>query len=135
VSSGSRPPRPRVFFLDRSLGRKVVAEALRRAGAEVEVHADHFAGNAPDEEWLAEAGRRGWVVLTKDQRIRYRHTELVALVKARVAAFVLVSGDLRGDEMAKAFVEALPRMSRLLDRQPAPFIARVTSRGWVSLLE
>lgn len=38
------------FFLDYQMGRYVVAEALRAAGARVEVHIDHFPQNAPDTE-------------------------------------------------------------------------------------
>jgi len=58
------------LFLDRSLGRRQVAEALRNAGARIEIHDDHFGPETTDEDWLREAGRRGWIVLTKDARIR-----------------------------------------------------------------
>jgi len=51
-----------VFFVDRSLGGKLVVEAMRNVGAEVIAHDDAFDQNATDVEWLAEAGRRGWVV-------------------------------------------------------------------------
>jgi len=61
-----KPASGLVFFIDRSLGRKYVAGALRTAGAKVEVHDDHFPQTTPDVEWLAEVGRRGWVVLSKD---------------------------------------------------------------------
>jgi hypothetical protein len=50
-----------VFFIDRSLGRKAVATALRNAGARVEVHDDHLPQDAKDEEWLRYVGEReGW---------------------------------------------------------------------------
>ena len=78
-----------VFFVDRSLGRHIVARALRVAGVLVEVHDDHFAQNAPDEVWLPEVGRRGWAVLTKDERIRYRDAETTAAIAAGVALFIL----------------------------------------------
>jgi len=32
-----------------------------------------------DETWLADAGRNHWIVLMKDDRIRYRPAELQAL--------------------------------------------------------
>jgi hypothetical protein len=48
-----------VFFIDRSLGRKKVPEALRRAGATVEVLDDHFPNSTPDQIWLKEVGQRG----------------------------------------------------------------------------
>ena len=71
MSSGSKPPEPSVFFIDRSLGKKIVAQALRDIGETVEIHDDHFAPDAKDEDWLVEVGKRGWIVLTKDDRIRY----------------------------------------------------------------
>ena len=60
------PPEPLVFFVDRSLGRRIIPDALRAANAQVELHDDHFPQDARDQTWLAEAGKRGWVVLTKD---------------------------------------------------------------------
>jgi hypothetical protein len=46
------PPDEPVFFVDRCLGARTVPDALRVAGARVEVHADHFADDAPDPEIL-----------------------------------------------------------------------------------
>ncbi len=90
--------------------------------------------DAPDEQWLSEAGRKGWVVLTKDHRIRYRTLERAALINAGVGAFVLTAGDLKGDEMAAIFVKALPAMKRFLSRHSRPFIATVSRSSSVSLL-
>lgn len=53
----------RVFFSDRDLGRKF-AEILREAGLNVARHADHFAYDCPDEQWLQGVGERGWVAIT-----------------------------------------------------------------------
>jgi predicted nuclease of predicted toxin-antitoxin system len=111
--------------VDRSLGRGVAA-ALRKAGAHVRAHDDLFPPDATDAQWLTEAGRQGWVVLTKDARIRFRVLERNALLAAGVRAFVLTSGNLRGEEMAEVFVRNLDRMVRLVERRPGPFIARIT---------
>jgi hypothetical protein len=126
---------PLVFFLDRSLGRYTVAEALRQTNVPVEIHDEHFPQAATDVEWLHEVGRRGWIVLTRDTRIRYRSLERAALMQAGVRAFVLVAGNLSGPEMATAFVTALPAIRRFVARYQPPFIARVTRRGTVSLLQ
>jgi hypothetical protein len=68
----SEQPDRLVLFLDRDLGRHVVPAALREQGlADVEIHDDHFAPDAPDPDILAEIGRRGWLFVTKDRRIRY----------------------------------------------------------------
>jgi len=131
--ANSKPPE-HVFFLDRSLGRYEIATALRQAGATVEIHDDHFPSEATDEEWLPEIGRRKWVVLTKDDRIRHRATTLAALTKGRVRAFILTGGNLQGREMGQIFVTALRAMNRLASKHPAPFIAKVTRAGKAKLL-
>ena len=53
-----------VYFVDRSLGKRVIAERLRDEGIKVEVHDDHLAQDAPDEEWVRLAADRGWVART-----------------------------------------------------------------------
>lgn len=116
------------------MGKRVVAQALRDAGERVEIHDDHFAADATDEAWLADVGKRGWIVLTKDDRIRYRVTERTALESARVKAFVLTSSQLQGADMAAAFVKALPRIKRLISSYAPPFIGRVSRTGDVELL-
>ena len=98
------------------------------------MHDDYFPPNADDVEWLPPVGERGWIVLTRDKRIRYRSQERTALIQARVRAFVLSGGSLSGPAMAAAFVNALPAMRQFVERYQAPFIASVTQTGSVSLL-
>jgi hypothetical protein len=123
-----------VFFVDASLGRRIVPGALREAGFEVVAHDDRFPPGTPDATWLAEAGRQHWVVLTRDKRIRYREVERRALERSGVAAFVLAGKSLTGAEMAAALRAALPRMLRLLRKRSPPFIATVGPKGSVTLL-
>ena len=111
ANSGSTPPDiAHVFFIDRSLGQKVIAERLRKNGVEVEIHDGHFPQNALDEDWLSEVGRRGWIVLTKDDRIRYRPGKVEAYRRNKVRVFIFGSGEMKAQEMAEAFVKALPRI-------------------------
>jgi predicted nuclease of predicted toxin-antitoxin system len=117
------------LFLDRNLGKKIIADALRQAGADVRVHDDHFSPNARDEEWLSEVGRRQWVVLTKDTRIRYREIERMALMNARVHAFVLTAKNLQGSEMANIFVRALPAIQRFATKHTPPSLRRLLEVG------
>jgi predicted nuclease of predicted toxin-antitoxin system len=130
-------PEPLVFFVDRSLGRRVIPNALRDAGARVEVHDDHFSQDAKDQVWLAEAGKRGWVVLTKDKHLRYRAVETNALMSAKVRAFVLTArGDLSGAEIGQIFVKALSTMRRLCATGSGrPFVAHVSRDGSVSIMK
>ena len=116
-SGASSQPPELVFFLDRSLGKHKVAAALREASVRVEIHDDHFPPNAKDSDWLPVVGERGWVVLTKDDRIRYRRHEREALLDAGVRAFVLTNRNLTGDDMATLFAEALPKIRKLASKE------------------
>ncbi len=128
-----KPPEPFVWFVDRSLGRKIVND-LRAAGFQIEEHETLFADNAPDDEWLGEAGRRGWVVLTKDKAVRRNALELAAILASQVACFSLANGNLSAVQMAKAFLTARPRMEKALRRFLPPITASVTKTGNVSVL-
>ena len=112
-----------VYFTDRDLGNRF-PEALRSAGLTVERHADHFADNAPDEVWLETVGKRGWIALTHDRRIRYKPNERDAVIRHGVALLVIV-GAAPFPELAHAFVGSLPVIERFLRRHRPPFIARV----------
>ena len=135
LSLRSKPPSDLIFFLDRSLGKKQIAEALRIAGAIVLIHDDYFSPDEQDINWLKVAGDKGWIVLTKDSRIRYRALEKLALMKAGVAAFILTSADLKGNEMAEIFVRSLPAISKTIKKYQKPFIAKITRNGRVSVIE
>lgn len=124
-----------VFFIDRSLGKKAVAETLRAAGARVEVHDDHLPQDAKDEVWLRYVGARNWVVLTQDDRIRFHDHERTALLQAKVCAFVLTAKGLRGEENGTIIAKALPAIRRMLSKHPGPFIARITRGAGVALFE
>lgn len=100
----------------------------------MEVHDDHFAPDAPDAEWLRVVGTRGWVVLTKDERIRRRPLEREALAAAGVRAFALTARHMTGAEMGTALVRARGAMEDLLRRRRPPFTASVTRHGRVRLL-
>ena len=134
ASSHSKQPKTLVFFLDRSLGKNRIATALRQAGAIVQVHDDHFPQDAQDHVWLTEVGVRGWVVLTKDKRIRYRNLERNALRNAGVAAFILIAGDLNGQEMAQIFLKAMPKIVQFLKARKRPFMATIGKSAAVTLL-
>lgn len=120
------PPEPVVFFVDRSLGNREVAAALLDRGARVEIHDAHFASDAQDAEWIEAVGRLGWVILTKDKRIRHRPLELAAVRAVGARMFALTAGNLTGQEMAEIFARHVESMTRIALSEPAPFVARVS---------
>jgi predicted nuclease of predicted toxin-antitoxin system len=131
--SAAKPPDETVFFIDRSLGIEPIRTELLSAGLTVEIHDDHFARDDEDRVWLRTVGERGWVVLTKDQRLRYRPLEIAALRASKDRVFVLTAGNLRGTEIAAVFVSALPRIYKVLHSLPGPFVARVSQSGHVKI--
>ncbi len=129
----SRPePPPPEFFIDRSLGKKHLAEALRALGFTVRtmasVYGEKRAQELADEEWLRDAGAKGWVVLMKDDRIRTRPAERDALAAAGVQAFCLTNARLRGEEQTARFVKNINRIVQRA-RKPGPFIDGVYEDG------
>jgi predicted nuclease of predicted toxin-antitoxin system len=135
-SASPKPPEELTFFLDRQLGRYKMAGALRKAGLNIEIHDDHFSQNAKDPEWLAATGKKNWIVVTRDERIRYRLAERQAIRRAKVRAFVLAAqGDLRAEMLAEIFLKALPRIRRTVKKQKPPFIAKISRGGDVTVLE
>ncbi len=123
------PPESPPIFLDRSLDGEKLTEALRAHGVVVHRHRDFFVHDTRDEDWLTTVGEKGWVVLTKDKRIRYRSIEREALINARVRAFVLVAGNLSGNDIAETFTRALPKILAFIGEHEPPFIARILKNG------
>ncbi len=106
---------------------------LVKAGLVVEIHDDHFDRDEEDRVWLAAAGEQGWVVLTKDQKLRYRPLEISALRASKARVFVLTAGNLRGAEIGAVFLAALPQMCKILESHPGPFVASISKSGKVTL--
>lgn len=125
-----------VFFLDRQLGRHTIAGILRAAGLKIEVHDDHFRQDAIDPEWLTAVGEKNWIVVTRDERIRYRVAEKQAIRRAKVRTFVLTAqGNLRADMLAQNFLKALPKIRRTIRDNKPPFVAKISRSGDVTLLQ
>ena len=112
-----------VFFTDRNLGKKF-PDILRAAGLMVERHVDHFAHDCPDEDWLKEIGRQGWIAVTHDGRIRYKPNELAAVFQHRVGLLVVI-GTAPYPQLAQAFVATAPRILSFVGRHRPPYIAKV----------
>ena len=107
--------------MDRSLGKVAVAEALREAGAQVEVHDDHFPRDTADAVWIPEVSRQGWIILTKDAAIRKRPLELAAVIASKARVFALTSQHIPGSKMADVFAKRLKRMRNVARSHPRPF--------------
>jgi len=129
ASSRSKPPEPLTLFLDESLDSESIVQALAAAGATVERLTRHFPKGTDDRTWLTLAGSRGWVVLTRDKRIRYRRLERLALQAARVRTFVFTGGNVTLSETAEILASAAEEIRDICNREPGPFLYHIGRGG------
>ena len=124
VSSSWQREEP-ILFLDRNLGKHIIADRLRSAGMKVEVHDNHLPPDAPDEDWLALVGRMGWVALTKDKNIRYRTAELESIRRNAARIIVIRAKNATGSDIAELLVKGRRRIARVAVKTAAPFVAAI----------
>ena len=112
------------FFVDRNLGRHKVPQGLASAGFVVHTLASVYGSReetVTDVEWLTDAGAQHWIVLTKDDRIRWRKAEIEALAAARARVFCLTNANLRAEQQVAFFVTNKFRILQRA-RKPGPYI-------------
>jgi len=102
-------------------------------GIKHERHSQHFSAGTQDTVWLPFVGQKGWILITKDKRIRFNDLEKAAVVAYKVREFYFASGNYSGAEMSMMLVAALPEIIRLCGKQAPPFIASITKAGKVHL--
>jgi hypothetical protein len=119
------------FFFDRTFGKRLPrALASLKPPMEIRWHqGQNFPANMPDDEWLAIAGQKGWVVLSQDLRFHLRENELEAIKQhaARCFYFPCASED-RWFSM-RLFVRGHTRIMSLADMNAGPFIFSLKKNG------
>src|SRR5438105_6201383 len=135
VSSSASPLDRRILFIDRCAWSAALGRSLGEAGIEFVAHHDRFAHDTPDAEWLAAAADRAWLVVTRDQRIRYRANELAAMKRARLHVFVFTQGGLTGAETGNILVRCYSSMLRHVAQTSAPAFFSLTRSGDVRPLK
>lgn len=133
--SGSRRPTlaplpnlPAVF-LDATNATESLVASLTAKRIKSEKITDHFAANTPDHVWLPFVGKKGWLILTKDSKFKYRPTERIAFINAHARAFVIVTANMSGEQIADMVATAIPEMKKFIRDNPAPFIAKIHKKG------
>jgi hypothetical protein len=122
ASSTARLLEQTVFYLDESIYSRVLANAMVAAGAQVRTPA-HLAGfGACDEKWLPLAAASGWLVLMRDQRVRYRELEKHALNQAGAGAFVFTGGQATAGDTANIVCRLLRKFANINRSERKPFL-------------
>lgn len=132
--SSSEPRSDVTFFVDRSLGKRAVAEALRSLAFLVVAHDDVFDAATEDRQWLAHAGENNWIVLSADKGIRRKPDNLDAFVRHKVRAVVITSGNLSAADQTRIFVTYGRRIQDVLMSSKPPVAYAITKVGVLSRL-
>jgi len=106
---------------------------LKDSGVKYERHVDHWPAGTADEHWIPKVGQQGWVLLTRDQNIRYNELELQQIIAANVREFVILGGNLNKSELAVVIASALPAIRRFCKKQQPPFIVSISKSGHLAL--
>ena len=131
-ANSRQQPEELTLFLDRNLGKHIIARKLRSAGMKVEVHDDHLPQDAPDEEWVALVGRKAWVAITKDKNVRYRTAELDSIKRHLARVLVIRIKDATGSDIAELLVKGRRRIAHFVAKTVAPFVGGIDRNGNVT---
>jgi hypothetical protein len=110
------------FYLDESIYSRVLRDRMRECGAHVEHAGGAFPFGTPDEIWLTACGKRNWIVLTRDQRIRRRVLEREAIRQSSAAVFALTAGQATAAETAEVITRLLAKFLNMTVSEPRPFL-------------
>lgn len=135
VSSSDTLPEASPLFIDRCAWSHRLGEALQVAGIPFIAHQHRFRHDTPDEEWLTEAGRSGWIVITRDKNIRRKPNEIAAMNAFRVIAFILAAGDASAADTATLIIQLHRRIIALASAARPPAVFTVTLRGQIARLD
>ncbi len=144
--SAGPPESPIHIFVDRNLASGVLLRELREAqitrdlGLEFRSHMEEFpefdtVGEISDAQWLGEIGQRGWLILSRDLRIRYNQAEKQAIKDSRASFFAITAKKASSKELASIVVKAMNRVVTFAEQHDPPFIARIYRDGRIEEVE
>jgi len=88
-----------------------------------------------DEVLFKELSKRGWLLLTQDQRIKRNRHQREALKQAGVGAFIFTGkANKSPDQMTIKILQHLDEIEQLANRTPRPFIFGISDRGSIERL-
>ena len=93
---------------------------------------DAFGKGAPDELWIPRVDADGWIVLTRDHRIRFRPNETVLLSEHRAIMFLLPQAT--GEKTGAVAALCLPNIRRIVRGCRPGCVGRVHPTGDIDVL-
>lgn len=118
-----------VVLLDRCLPR-TFADALKTYGVNAYHIGDIYPNDAKhteDTEWIADAGERGYIVLTRDLRVQRNSIEFHAVQEYGAKVFAMTAKDAPADVIGLYFGRQLPNIIRR-GLRPGPAFWRIRGK-------
>lgn len=111
--------------------------ALRQLKIPVAIrqHEGTFLKEMPDDQWLADIGRRGWFVVGHDHMLHRRANELQAIRQHNIGVFYLWGANATRWEKMLTFARAYHRIIQAANDTPRPFVYRVHQNGRLTRLQ
>ncbi len=119
-----------MIFFDRSIPRGV-AEAVKQVREDACWLEDVFErGWIKDREWIPAIGAKGWLVVSKDKKIRTRPEERRAWRENNVGGFILnYKQPLNRWQILKLVASTLDEMEEKFAETPRPFMYLIDKNG------
>ena len=102
---------------------------MLRLPVNIEYHQNHFPGDARDEVWMPEVGRRGWTLIGHDGQHHLVAAERSAILDYRIGCFYLWGNSARLWQKMRCFLRGFERIMETTQIIEPPFIYQVRQTG------
>jgi hypothetical protein len=123
-TSKQQPEEP-IYFIDRTHGRNILPNLLKKVGMNVEVHCNHFAPEAPDDEWIPKCVANGWVIITGDKAIETDPINAKAVEESAAKVFITSDTNSKAEEWAAAIIVGRRKLARIVEYNNGAFCVDV----------
>jgi hypothetical protein len=131
-TSTTKPLESLTFFTDQDTSCEDLITVLIEAGARVVRLKEIYPVDQDDETWIEECSKKGWIILSRNKRIRYVSTQLQKIITHKGRAFFIISSKpMTGLQMADRIAKAVPKMRKVIDKHDGPWLVKLQADGVV----
>ena len=117
------------FLFDENIPQAIVI-ALRALGHDVAHVYEHGLRSTADPEIFEFVGQRGWILVTRDKKIRKKPHERAAYLAAGIGIFVYTGSSERSlDEQMVLVLRTIADLEQSAERNQPPYIFGISDLG------
>lgn len=117
-----------MFFIDHNLAPGL-ARGMAAFGEEVTHLTDHFDKSAADLEWIPWIAKQGWFLISRDEDLRWKPAEKLALKQHKIGAFFMGGKELSRCRLVTQLVRNWSQVKKHSETYARPFVFRVPPSG------